>query len=73
MFQHEIFKTLVNEYQTAEIVEKKSKRGKIFYVCQGYPKCDFALWDKPTGEVCPNCGGLMVEKKTGIVCSNCGK
>ena len=56
-----------------KIVEKKTKRGKVFYGCSNYPKCDFALWDKPTGEKCEYCGGLMVEKKTGTVCSDCGK
>ena len=38
------------------IVEKKSKRGKIFYGCNNYPKCKTAYWDMPTGEKCPNCG-----------------
>jgi DNA topoisomerase-1 len=56
-----------------KIIEKKTKKGKIFYGCNNYPKCDFALWDKPTGEVCSNCGGLMVDKKNGVVCSDCGK
>ena len=54
-----------------KIVEKKSKRGKVFYGCNNYPKCDFALWDKPTGEKCPNCNSLLVEKKGKIVCSSC--
>ena len=54
-----------------KIVEKKSKRGKVFYGCSNYPKCDFALWDKPNKEVCPECGSLMVEKKNKIVCSSC--
>src|SRR5665647_737001 len=35
-----------------EIVEKKSKRGRLFYGCSAYPACDFALWSKPTGEKC---------------------
>ena len=54
-----------------DIVEKKTKRGKIFYGCNKYPKCDMALWDKPTGELCPECQSLLVEKKDGIKCSNC--
>ncbi len=45
-----------------EIVEKRTKKGKIFYGCNQFPKCDFALWDKPTGEKCPKCGALLVEK-----------
>ena len=54
-----------------EIIEKKTKRGKIFYGCNKYPKCDVALWDKPTGKSCPNCNSLLVEKKDMIKCSSC--
>ena len=54
-----------------KIVEKKTRRGKIFYGCNNYPKCKTATWDKPTGELCPNCKGILVESKTGIKCSNC--
>ncbi len=54
-----------------EIIEKKTKKGKIFYSCSKYPKCDFALWLKPTGEVCPKCGSLLViTKKAQTQCSN---
>jgi len=45
--------------QEGEIVEKKSKRGRLFYGCSAYPKCDFALWTKPTGEKCPKCDSLL--------------
>ncbi len=61
-----------------EIIERKSKRGTVFYGCNRYPECDFVLWNEPTGEVCPTCGSLLVKKvlKKGdtIVCSNlkCG-
>ena len=60
-----------------KIVERKSKRGKIFYGCDEYPECDFVLWNEPTGEKCPNCGNLLVKKvlRNGetITCSNnCG-
>ena len=53
------------------IVEKKTKRGKIFYGCNHYPKCDFASWDKPV-KLCPKCEGIMVEKKDEVVCQSCG-
>ena len=54
-----------------EIVERKTRKGKIFYSCSQYPKCDFALWDKPTGEKCPKCGSLLVQTKNNKVkCSN---
>ena len=45
----------------------------LFYGCDNYPKCNYALWDKPTGEVCPNCGGLKVEKKNKVYCPECDK
>lgn len=55
-----------------KIVEKKSRRGKIFYGCNNYPKCKTAFWDIPTGEVCPNCGKALVKTKKGLVkCSEC--
>ena len=53
------------------IVEKKSKRGKVFYGCSNYPKCKLATWDKPTGELCPDCKNVLVEKKEQIKCSSC--
>ena len=54
-----------------EIVEKKTRRGKVFYGCNKYPKCDTALWDQPTGELCPECKSLLVDKKGEIKCSSC--
>ena len=54
-----------------EIVERRTRKGKIFYSCNKYPTCKFALWDKPTGAVCPTCGALMVAKnKSDDKCSN---
>src|SRR3989339_107923 len=58
-----------------EIVEKKSKRGRIFFACNQYPDCKFALWSRPTGEACPKCKSLLVYGKNDTVaCSNkeCG-
>lgn len=54
-----------------KIVEKRSKRGKIFYGCNNYPKCKTAYWDKPIGEACPKCGEMLVEKNRKIKCSSC--
>lgn len=60
------------------IVERKSKRGTVFFGCDKYPDCDFTLWNEPTGEECPDCGALLVKKVlkkgTTIECSNrsCG-
>ena len=56
-----------------KIVERKTKKGKIFYGCNNYPKCKYALWDKPTGEICSKCGGLLVQKNDKIYCPECDK
>ncbi|MCF8036295.1 MAG: type I DNA topoisomerase [Desulfobacteraceae bacterium] len=50
---------------TGELMERKSRRGKVFYGCSRYPDCNFALWDKPVDRKCPECGAsYMVEKET---------
>lgn len=55
-----------------KIVERKTKKGKIFYGCGNFPKCKVAVWDKPTGELCPECHSLLVEDKDkNIKCSAC--
>ena len=53
------------------IVERKTKKGKIFYGCNNYPKCNYALWYKPTGDICPKCGELIVDKNGNNICLNC--
>jgi len=48
-----------------QIVQKTSKRGKVFYGCNRYPECTFALWDKPVDQPCPVCGApFLIEKST---------
>lgn len=54
-----------------DIIEKKTRKGKVFYGCNKYPKCDVALWDLPTGEKCPACDNLLITKKDEIKCSFC--
>ncbi|MBQ8192822.1 MAG: type I DNA topoisomerase [Bacilli bacterium] len=54
-----------------KIIERKTKRGKIFYGCSNYPKCNFASWDKPIAEKCPECNGTLTEKKDKIKCIDC--
>ena len=54
-----------------KIVEKKSKRGKIFYGCDNYPKCKEAYWDEPIGRLCPECNSMLTKKKDKIKCSKC--
>ncbi len=46
-----------------EIVQKQSRKGKVFYGCGNYPKCSFALWDKPVPEACPQCQSLYLVEK----------
>lgn len=55
-----------------EIIEKRTKKGKIFYSCNQYPTCDQAFWDKPVQEVCPNDGWPLLSKKTKFSCSKEG-
>ena len=45
----------------ADILERKSKTGKVFYGCEKYPECDYTTWDKPLNEKCPDCGAMIVE------------
>ncbi|TVP91514.1 type I DNA topoisomerase [Alkalibacterium sp.] len=58
-----------------EVVERKSKKSRIFYGCEHYPECEFTSWDKPVGRDCPKCEHYLVEKKTKkqsqVKCSNC--
>jgi DNA topoisomerase I len=59
-----------------EVVERKSKRGKVFFGCSNYPDCDFVLWNRPLAEKCPKCGApYLVEKTTKkhgrqVLCNN---
>jgi DNA topoisomerase-1 len=58
-----------------DILERKSKKGRLFFGCSKYPACDFSLWNKPTGEICPQCHGLLTFQAKGKVkCGNkeCG-
>jgi DNA topoisomerase-1 len=58
-----------------DIVERRSKRGRVFYGCGTYPSCDYALWDKPVPEPCPQCGGLVALTARGkpvLRCTECG-
>ena len=54
-----------------DIVEKNTKKKKIFYGCSNWPKCDFAAWDKPINQKCEQCGSQMTETKyKKVFCSN---
>jgi len=57
------------------VVERRSKKGRVFYGCDRYPECDFVSWDKPSAKPCPSCGSMMVEKRnkqgTRLQCTSC--
>ena len=58
-----------------QIIERKSKRNRLFYGCDRYHECEFTSWDKPVGRACPKCGQFLIEKKVRgggkqVVCSN---
>ncbi|MBF0786434.1 type I DNA topoisomerase [Streptococcus sp. 19428wC2_LYSM12] len=58
-----------------QVIERKSKRNRIFYGCDRYPECEFTSWDKPIGRDCPKCQHYLVEKKVRgggkqVVCPN---
>jgi len=58
-----------------EVVERKSKKNRLFYGCETYPDCEFVSWDKPVARNCPKCDSYLVEKRTKkqvqVKCSNC--
>ncbi len=60
--------------EKGEVVERRSRKGRVFYGCSEYPECDFVSWAKPTGEKCPQCSEYLVEKRTKkreyVKCSN---
>ena len=54
----------------ADMVERKSKKGKIYYSCTRYPDCKFMSWDITTGEKCPKCKSPLIKKGKIVKCSN---
>lgn len=50
--------------QKANILQRKSRRGKIFYSCERYPDCEYAIWNEPVAEACPKCKWPIVTIKT---------
>lgn len=57
------------------LIRRRSHRGRYFYGCSEYPRCDMALWDEPVNQFCPECGHIMVkkagrDKEERIICSN---
>lgn len=59
----------------SDIIERRSKKGHVFYGCSSWPKCNFMSWDAPTDEKCPNCGKTLFKNKSGrlsCVTAGCG-
>ncbi len=56
-----------------KILERKTRKGKIFWGCKNYPKCDYASWYEPTSNKCPTCKENLVIKNNMEVCPNCDK
>ncbi|WP_408954558.1 type I DNA topoisomerase [Natroniella sp. ANB-PHB2] len=52
------------ECKDGDVIQRKSKKGRVFYGCSNYPDCEFMTWNKPTEEECPDCEKFLVEKKT---------
>jgi DNA topoisomerase I len=58
----------------SDLIERKSRKGRVFFGCSSYPKCDFASWDRPIPEPCPQDGQLLVETTRGkklVRCTVC--
>ncbi|MGN0204150.1 MAG: type I DNA topoisomerase [Coprococcus sp.] len=57
-----------------DIVIKKTKKGRRYYGCMGYPECDFMTWQRPSNNRCPECGKLLLHKGNKLVCMDetCG-
>ena len=55
-----------------DIVERKTRKGRIFYGCANYPNCDFTTWKRPINRPCPSCAGvLVIQDKRTAQCLNC--
>ena len=58
-----------------DVIEKKTKKNRIFFGCDRYPECEFTSWDRPIGRDCPKCSNYLVQKKVRggqqILCSEC--
>ena len=61
--------------EEGNIIERKSKKRRIFYGCDRFPECDFLSWDKPLARKCPKCENMLVEKKlkkgVQVQCTEC--
>ncbi len=57
-----------------DIVERRSKRKRVFYGCANYPKCEYVLWERPLPQPCPQCGSILTANgKNTAKCTQCGR
>ncbi|OPL18482.1 MAG: hypothetical protein AVO35_03900 [Candidatus Aegiribacteria sp. MLS_C] len=57
-----------------ELVEKRSRKGRVFYGCNRYPACRYAIWNRPVDRRCPRCGfPILEQRKKGVWCPSCKK
>jgi len=57
-----------------EIVERKTRKQRVFYGCENYPNCNFTSWKKPIATPCPKCGGLLlIANKREFQCNTCSE
>jgi DNA topoisomerase-1 len=55
-----------------DLVERRTRRGRVFYGCANYPACEFTSWKRPLPQPCPDCGGMLTaENRTHAVCLKC--
>jgi len=60
------------ECEDGELVERRTKRGRTFFGCNKYPECEFAVWNRPLLQPCPECGGLLAQAgKVKAKCTKC--
>ncbi|MBR3040933.1 MAG: type I DNA topoisomerase [Lachnospiraceae bacterium] len=55
-----------------DIVERKTKKGRRYYGCEGAPDCDFMIWQRPSARKCPKCGNVLVTKGNRLLCATEG-
>jgi DNA topoisomerase-1 len=60
------------ECGSGELVERRTRKGRVFYSCDRFPDCRFASWKKPHSTPCPDCGGTVFFERSSAKCSACG-
>ncbi len=57
-----------------DIIEKRTRKGRVFFGCANYPECDWTSWKRPLPQPCPKCGGLIVQINNHMTeCTQCGE